>query len=449
MGVEIASEVITAAAAVKEIESGDGQIHLDEKGRGDCANCGTPLSGHYCHACGQSSHIHRSLLHMFEELLHGLFHFDTKAWRTIPALMFRPGELTRQYIEGKRTSFVSPLALFLFLIFLMFFVFSLVTDEIKPEDLNKTDDPAEVATLLVRSKVNLKIQENILKTDFKNKRSLEKQFKVVLEAREALFKAQGRQEKSSGQIKSADAVNKELAQAQGVIVNSKVHNDAATLSEEAKFEQEKASRYAEQDLKLLGDKYKQAMKQEMQREAEKSGKKTSTAFGVSGDITMGDHKIDVDTKSSDTDRTFETSLMNSWLGKLLEHADKNRELTLYKMKKNASSLAFLLMPISLPFLWLLFAFRRQYKMFDHAVFSLYSLSFMCALIILLTLINAINFTGIAVVLFLIIPPIHMYRQLRAAYQLSVLASVWRTIALLFIALASLLVYALMVAGLSL
>ena len=29
------------------------------------------------------------------------FHFDTKAWRTIPALIFKPGKLTREYIDGK------------------------------------------------------------------------------------------------------------------------------------------------------------------------------------------------------------------------------------------------------------------------------------------------------------------------------------------------------------
>ncbi len=64
---------------------------------------------------------------MFEELLHGIFHFETKAWRTIPALIFTPGKLTRNYIAGQRTRYVSPLALFLFLIFLMFFVFSLTS----------------------------------------------------------------------------------------------------------------------------------------------------------------------------------------------------------------------------------------------------------------------------------------------------------------------------------
>ena len=34
-----------------------------------------------------------------------------KIWRTLPMLAWRPGELTRRYIEGERARFVSPMAL--------------------------------------------------------------------------------------------------------------------------------------------------------------------------------------------------------------------------------------------------------------------------------------------------------------------------------------------------
>ena len=89
-----------------------------------CLNCGTPLDGTYCHACGQRAHVHRSLWHLVEELLHGVTHFDAKGWRTLPLLVARPGLLTRRYIDGQRTRYVSPLALFLFSMFLFFLVMS-------------------------------------------------------------------------------------------------------------------------------------------------------------------------------------------------------------------------------------------------------------------------------------------------------------------------------------
>ncbi len=49
-----------------------------------------------------------------------MLHFDGKIWRTLPLLAWHPGELTRRYIEGERARFVSPMALFLFSVFLMF-----------------------------------------------------------------------------------------------------------------------------------------------------------------------------------------------------------------------------------------------------------------------------------------------------------------------------------------
>ena len=49
-------------------------------------------------------------------------HFEGKIWRTLPLLVWRPGELTRRYIDGERAKFVSPIALFLFFVFLMFAV---------------------------------------------------------------------------------------------------------------------------------------------------------------------------------------------------------------------------------------------------------------------------------------------------------------------------------------
>ena len=85
-----------------------------------CADCGTETVGKFCHNCGNASHVHRTLLHLGEELLHGVMHFDSRTWRTLPLLVFRPGRLTREWCQGKRTRYVSPLAVFLFTVFVMF-----------------------------------------------------------------------------------------------------------------------------------------------------------------------------------------------------------------------------------------------------------------------------------------------------------------------------------------
>ena len=33
-----------------------------------CTDCGEPTSGKFCSNCGQPTHVHRSLLHLVEEL---------------------------------------------------------------------------------------------------------------------------------------------------------------------------------------------------------------------------------------------------------------------------------------------------------------------------------------------------------------------------------------------
>lgn len=89
-----------------------------------CLNCGTALVGHYCHACGQSSHIHRTLGAWWHDFSHGVLHIEGQVWRTMAMLVTRPGELTRRYIAGERRRFLSPLALYLFSVFLLYIAYS-------------------------------------------------------------------------------------------------------------------------------------------------------------------------------------------------------------------------------------------------------------------------------------------------------------------------------------
>jgi hypothetical protein len=117
---ELAQGGLTARALEPNAGEGtDGHTH-----EGACLNCGTPLVGSHCHACGQRGHQHKTLGAFFHDLLHGVLHFEGKIWRTVPMLAWRPGQLTREYIDGRRASYVSPIALFLFVVFLLFAVFS-------------------------------------------------------------------------------------------------------------------------------------------------------------------------------------------------------------------------------------------------------------------------------------------------------------------------------------
>ena len=79
----------------------------------------------------------------------------------------------------------------------------------------------------------------------------------------------------------------------------------------------------------------------------------------------------------------------------------------------------------MPFVWLLFPFSRRFRVYDHVVFVTYSLAFMMLLVTVAAGLSAIGVSALASVI-LFIPPIHMYRQLRGAYGVTVWGAVWRT-----------------------
>lgn len=87
-----------------------------------CANCETVLVGAYCHACGQKAHLHDKLSHLVEEFAEGIAHFDGRLWRTLPLLALNPGQLSREWMAGRRVRYVAPLHLFLFAVFLLFLI---------------------------------------------------------------------------------------------------------------------------------------------------------------------------------------------------------------------------------------------------------------------------------------------------------------------------------------
>ena len=101
-------------------------IQLDSRGMAAdtiCPNCGSEHLGRFCADCGERrpSEDDYSMASLTHELLHDFVHFDGKIWRTVVALMTKPGLLTREYFSGRRSRYTKPLSLFL-VVNLAFFV---------------------------------------------------------------------------------------------------------------------------------------------------------------------------------------------------------------------------------------------------------------------------------------------------------------------------------------
>ncbi|MGA9796301.1 MAG: DUF3667 domain-containing protein [Rhizomicrobium sp.] len=88
-----------------------------------CADCGAALRGPYCSQCGQKrlEDDDRRLGALLMDFLAEVFEWDSRWWRSLLALVFRPGRLSRAWLEGRRTRYVKPVTLFLLANFLYFF----------------------------------------------------------------------------------------------------------------------------------------------------------------------------------------------------------------------------------------------------------------------------------------------------------------------------------------
>jgi hypothetical protein len=88
-----------------------------------------------------------------------------------------------------------------------------------------------------------------------------------------------------------------------------------------------------------------------------------------------------------------------------------------------------------PFLWLLFPFSKRFRLYDHTVLITYSLCFLTLLAVLLSLAMraGVSWTAVSAAA-AILPPIHLYRQLRGAYGLGRAGALWRAVLLMLFAL---------------
>lgn len=375
MDLEPAGALATAGLVAKEIEGDAGKTVRGADVHKPCGNCGTQLQGPYCHQCGQMGHVHRSLLHLLEELLHGILHFDTRSWRTLPLLVARPGLLTRRYIDGQRTRYVSPLALFLFSVFFMFFVFSTVGGG------TNANSRAKTAAELEESRKNIS-------------KDIEQANKRVAEAEAKVAQAKTADEREDAADELADA-------------RSDLH----------------ASEFALSALNVGSA---------LNPKDAASDPNQTTHMGWPAAMER------LGREQSQTHPTF---------ARIARHAAENPDLTLYKLKSSAYKFAFMLVPISLPFLWLMFFWRKGVTMYDHTIFTLYGLSFLCLWWALIAV--TANVTEGLASMAVLYQPVNLFLQLKETYALGWFATLWRTIALLVAGIFVLCLFTLLVLFISL
>ncbi len=353
--------ILTGGIAARTVEHaakpGDdgarGADHGHAGAGGTCLNCGAIRAGAFCQSCGQSGHIHRHVMAIGHDIAHGVFHFEGKFWSTLPLLISRPGELTRRYVHGERARFVSPMALFLFSVFLLFAAVNRIS----------MPDAAGTGQVLARA-----------------------------------------QDQVADQIEKAADTLDDLKEKRADLLGDDPKADTAALDRQiAGVAQEVAA------LKVAARRIPTGV-----RGAKPIGHVTAAGNRHDFDVATGIGSMNVDTGSGALNRQ-------------IDHVKDNPALYAYKLKMASYKYSWALIPISVPFIWLMFFWRRDAGLYDHAVFAIYSLSFMTLLTVALIALYLVGMPSAPLWLgILIVPPIHMYRQLKAGYLLSRLGALWRT-----------------------
>jgi len=90
-----------------------------------CPNCGSDIHEDdvYCHHCGQkNATMRKSVKEFIRDFFKVYFSFDTRFFRTIGPMLFKPGYLSQQFFEGKRKQYLDPLRFYVFVSFVVFFL---------------------------------------------------------------------------------------------------------------------------------------------------------------------------------------------------------------------------------------------------------------------------------------------------------------------------------------
>jgi hypothetical protein len=399
--IEAAGAMATAGAVAGVIEGRE----PGPPGEGACSNCEAPLTGPYCAQCGQHAYPRRKLIHVVGELLHGLFYLETKTWRTLPMVLFRPGTLTRNYVYGKRARYLSPLTTFLLAIFLMFFAFSTIEAPTNIRDNEVTASAEDLA-----------------------------------QAREELAQAQAELERARANPDPDEPAGLEVSLAENAVrlAQAEVEREEQQLVRAQRRAQEEAARrQAEQAENANGPSVtvettetpastpstdQPATGEQAPADAEAPAAAPAPPIGDEPEVETWQDAMREAAKGEDFTVTSATPELNERIRRKFENPD----LALYQVQDAASRFSFLLAPMSLPFIMLLFLWKRGVTLYDHMAYALYALAFAAFLFSAVVLVGKIPFISWGAAWLLAALPVHMWFQLKGAYALGWWSATWRT-----------------------
>lgn len=139
--------------------------HFKERKEKNCLNCNATVYGRYCHICGQENTEPRETFwHLVTHFVSDVTHFDGKFFSSVKYLLFKPGFLSREYIRGKRMSYLNPIRMYLFIsAFFFLFFFTFIKPHVDESELDRPDTSQEVRAK-IQDRIN-DLQKELIKNE--------------------------------------------------------------------------------------------------------------------------------------------------------------------------------------------------------------------------------------------------------------------------------------------
>lgn len=363
--------------------------------RGDqCLNCGTPLDkvDKYCHQCGQlNSTKQLALKDFFSEFVSNIFSYDSRGWRTIKHILFKPGYVSKEFINGRRMSYANPFRFFLS-VCIVFFLF------------------IQLENAYQKYYGNRSIQDGLINTGYDEPDEANANDSLINQDKEIKigignqdFEIQDDQNELEG------LTEKELAQIEskpgGKFIAKKIREERdaelARQRNDTTSTKKKERTYATQEeldemgwFKRLFEQISD-YKSFYDREEIVDPEKALTKLG---------HRVD----------TYNIALYER--GKLLDRIESDPSLLVEVILPKLPIFLFLFTPFVTLFLWLLYI-RRSFTFMEHLIFSFNVLTFvfLSGFIIILLNLATFGWLDLSSIFFFLIGPFYLYKSLRNFY----------------------------------
>lgn len=105
-----------------------------------CLNCNYVVEKRFCPNCGQeNTETRKTFSHLFVHFFEDLTHYENAFWKTIKNLILRPSALTKEYLSGKRLSYLAPVRLYIFISFVTFLLIAVFPNDPKSDFITVND----------------------------------------------------------------------------------------------------------------------------------------------------------------------------------------------------------------------------------------------------------------------------------------------------------------------